>query len=333
MKRQYKRRCKACGRTLQKNGKENNKQRWRCPSRGTSMIHQRPDLSGNWLLLEFRRYLLGFTSLKDLSKAQGITIQSLVKRFEPCWDFIPKPALSGEVLNYIVIDAKRVNNLVVAIIMNTGAVVNWVWGVSETSAIWLEVLNTIPEPLAVVTDGQRGILKALDHLWPNIAIQRCHFHIKRNIRAKLTNNPESPAGQDLKWLMSYLCKARYENDALWFVGTFYSLYDTHLSFINERTINHNPLVKRKWWYTHGRVRSAYKQIANLVEQDQLFAYITHPRLNLPNTTNMLEGGINSRLDELLLRHRGLTQVHQQRLVDWYLISRTKWRGDYTKKFN
>jgi hypothetical protein len=133
--------------------------------------------------------------------------------------------------------------------------------------------------------------------------------------------------------MSYLCKARYENDALWFVGTFYSLYDTHLSFINERTINHNPLVKRKWWYTHGRVRSAYKQIANLVEQDQLFAYITHPRLNLPNTTNILEGGINSRLDELLLRHRGLTQVHQQRLVDWYLISRTKWRGDYTKKFN
>ena len=44
---------------------------------------------------------------------------------------------------------------------------------------------------------------------------------------------------------------------------------------------------------------------------------------IPRTTDYVEGGINSQLKEKLRLHRGLNQTHQQRLVDWYLYSRTK----------
>ena len=43
---------------------------------------------------------------------------------------------------------------------------------------------------------------------------------------------------------------------------------------------------------------------------------------IPRTTNYVEGGINSQLKEKLKLHRGLNQTHQQRLVDWYLYTRT-----------
>lgn len=106
----------------------------------------------------------------------------------------------------------------------------------------------------MVCDGQRGILKAVDQLWPGIVIQRCHVHVERNIRTKLTRNPRTDAGADLQWLMNRLDRVDDEVSMAEFMALFDALYNRHGSFLNERTYNANPEGNKKWWYTHGRVR-------------------------------------------------------------------------------
>jgi len=222
---------------------------------------------------------------------------------------------------YLIIDATGLNCEVVAIVCNDKGILAFGFAQYESSVLWMEILGRFKPPSAIVSDGQKGILKAVSNLWGDLTIQRCHFHVKQNIRTKLTNNPESLAGQELKWLVSFMSQVESEEQMVIFVAIFYGLHEYHRSFLNERTVNKNSFSRHKWFYTHRRARSAYRQIADLIEKDQLFAYITHPELNLPKTTNKVEGGINTRLKELIRSHRGMFPERQRHLVSEFLRSK------------
>ena len=60
-------------------------------------------------------------------------------------------------------------------------------------------------------------------------------------------------------------------------------------------------------------------IKKTYRQDRLFLYLKH---DIPNTTNYVEGGINSRLKELIRCHRGLDLSKQKKICEWYLASRS-----------
>ena len=104
---------------------------------------------------------------------------------------------------------------------------------------------------------------------------------------------------------------------------------THGDFLKERAYTDNPKPgKRKWRYTHERLRSAYRQLAKLLRDDQLFTYLDNDLLRrtgqpIPRTTNHVEGGINSQLRNKLKLHRGMSEDHQRRLVEWYLYTRAE----------
>jgi hypothetical protein len=55
--------------------------------------------------------------------------------------------------------------------------------------------------------------------------------------------------------------------------------------------------------------------------DNLFAHIECP--GVPSTTNLVEGGINSRIKELLHRHRGMSLEHKKAIVAYFLNSRNR----------
>lgn len=239
------------------------------------------------------------------------------------WQIDPRPQSTGEVYPYIVIDVKHTTGLACAVVRNQHHVIGWGYGQRENSELWQHVLAPLAPPGAVVCDGQKGILKAVNYLWSGIVIQRCLVHVERNIHTKLTRHPQTVAGQDLSWLLTQIWQVKTDIDMAIFIAIFEYLYYVHKSFISQRTLNSDTEAKKKWWYTHGRVRSAYRQLTLLIIDDQMFAFITHPELQLPATSNGLEGGINSRLAELLLRHRGMKPDHQKRVVDWYLDSRTE----------
>lgn len=309
--------CKQCGCRLHANGTQaNGKKRWRCRACGTARLRSRPDVVARNRRRGFVSYLLGFQARKRTTLIRS-------DPYEDCWQVSPEPLITGEVYDYIVIDGTSVGNRVIAVARSSSHCLVWQYGARENSELWLQALRRLPPPRAVVCDGQKGILKALAILWPNTVIQRCHVHVRRNLRTKLTLHPQSEAGKDLQWLMYMLQQVASETDMAVFVAVFDCLYAAHRAFLCERTMNPDPTSRRHWWYTHRGVRSAYRQIDALIQTGELFAYVLHPALHLPNQTNKVEGGINAPIQELLYRHRGMTQAHQERLVDWYLDSRTE----------
>ena len=316
--------CKSCGNKLHSNGNQRNgKRRWRCRLCGTARVRTRLDVTGRNRLRCFVRYLLGFQARKNTALVRS-------DAYADCWCVIPEPYVTGEIYDYIVIDGTTVGSKIVAIARSSSHCLAWQYGDREQSELWLKTLRVLPPPYAVICDGQKGILKALATLWPDAIIQRCHVHVRRNIRTKLTRHPQSTAGKDLQWLVRSLKDVASETDMAVFIALFVHLHETHEAFLREKTMNPDSQGRRKWWYTHRNVRSAYRQIESLIQSEQLFAYVLYPELELPNQTNQMEGGINSPIQELLYRHRGMKQIHQERLVDWYLDSRTE-RPYFTRK--
>jgi len=332
--------CSVCKTKLQKNGTECGKQRWRCPSCKTAKILKRPDIANRNREQTHRNYLLSKETAKDTAKRHRISHRtftrnySSIKRSGSCHAPIGQSGADKRQFTYcpyLVIDATGLNHEVVAIVHSGKVVLTWRFASYESSLLWEQTLYGF-NALAIVSDGQKGIQKAIANLWgDSVILQRCHFHVKQNMRTKLTNNPESEAGKDLKWLVSFMGHVKDEHRMAVFVGIFNELYEQHHSFLSERTFSKNPDSKHKWFYTHRRVRSAYRQIADLIARDQLFAYITHPELNLPNTTNCVEGGINARLGELIRAHRGMFPERQRLLVVEFL--RSKMERDVTSKAN
>lgn len=118
-------------------------------------------------------------------------------------------------------------------------------------------------------------------------------------------------------------------DALLWQAKLVAWEKVYGDFIRERTYVDNPRPgQRKWRYTHERLRSAYRQLTKLLRDDQLFTYLdeellVHTDQPIPRTTNYVEGGINSQLRTKLKLHRGMSEDHQRRLVEWYLYTRTE----------
>jgi hypothetical protein len=174
----------------------------------------------------------------------------------------------------------------------------------------------------VITDGQKGMKLAIRSIWSSTIIQRCLFHVWLNIKSKLTLNPRSMAGIELLALFRTIWGINSLDQASVWVEEFESLSLKYSSFLKERTIAYSPQPgQRKWWYTHGNVRSAYRQILKLIKDEQLFRYLE--RKDMPRTTNHLEGGINAPIRQLLRLHKGLDFNRQKVLVNNYLYSRTE----------
>ena len=323
MKQQGFRYCSACHSKLQKWGKTAaDTQRWRCASCVSTQVHRRPDLSRAFLLERFVTWLLGKQSQAELRGSD----RTWRRQIAWCWQVIPRSELTGEIYPIIILDGIRVGHLVCLIARTPEAVIAWHWVGWEASTTWSELLSKIPAPSVVVCDGQKGILLAIAHCWPNTRVQRCIFHVWQNIRSKLTLNPQTIAGQELLQLVRGLWQVEAIEHALIWQQALEAWTGRHAAFIKERTYLANPVAgQRRWWYTHRGLRSASLQLLKLLKNNQLFTYLDTAIVSepIPRTTNHVEGGINSQLRTKLKHHRGLNQLHQQRLVDWYLHSRTQ----------
>lgn len=154
---------------------------------------------------------------------------------------------------------------------------------------------------AIVLDGRPGVRQ----IFSDIPVQMCHFHQKQIITRYLTNNPKLPASRELKIVVRTLCETN-END---FVAALDAWHMQWSVFLKERTID--P-VTRKWHYTHKRLRSAYRSLR--LNLPYLFTYQKYPDLNIPNTTNSLDGCF-AYLKELLRVHRGSTKSLKYKIIE------------------
>jgi len=185
---------------------------------------------------------------------------------------------------------------------------------SETKEVYLNLIAQIYAKgfiiKAVTLDGKPGIFS----LFKDIPIQMCHFHMKAIITRKLTKNPKLQPSIELKRITSYLGST----SACRFEYMLSSWHKRHKEFLNEKVEDES---KRGWHYKHRRLRSAYRSLKNFLPY--LFTYQKYPNLNIPTTTNFLDGGCFSPLKNLLKVHRGISKKMKSKIIIYFLENRVK----------
>lgn len=159
---------------------------------------------------------------------------------------------------------------------------------------------------AIVCDGKRGLFTA----FKGIPVQMCQFHQAAIVTRYITKNPKTECGQKLQELMRLLPKTDKES----FEGAFKAWTKQWNSFLIEQTTN---LETGKRHYTHRRLRSAARSLKS--NMPYLFSWYDHLDLNIPQTTNSIEG-VFSALKRKVRVHSGLKKHRKIKLIDQLLSS-------------
>jgi hypothetical protein len=195
---------------------------------------------------------------------------------------------------------------------NLGVNLAWSWIESENKESYAELKRNIEARgfvfLGVVLDGRTGIPRVFD----GIPVQICQFHQLKIIQRKLTLRPETEAGQTLLSIGLTITK---KTEKMLFKELI-DWYEKYQNFINEKI---HILGTRRWRYTHRRVRSAYLSLKRNLPY--LYTYQKYPELNIPNTTNSLDG-YWGRLKNLLSAHRGKTKERMKKIATEILRKQT-----------
>jgi hypothetical protein len=157
---------------------------------------------------------------------------------------------------------------------------------------------------AIVCDGRKGLFK----LFSDIPMQMCQFHQTAIITRYLTRKPKIQAGKELRELTLSLAKSDKER----FIGGLNQWHTKWESFLNERT---KDTATGKNRYKHKKLRSAYRSLKTNLPW--LFTWYDHKELNIPNTTNAIDGHFAD-LKNKLRNHNGLSLKRKQKFIDGFL---------------
>lgn len=213
-----------------------------------------------------------------------------------------------------VFDASRIGNEILLVARAPKIKVNLgsAWILSETKEAYAGLRTNIESKgyklKAVVLDGRTGIPRVFE----DIPVQICQFHQLQIVRRKLTLRPETEAGQKLLLIAFSISKT----DERTLSQELILWHKNYQNFIDERTY---ALGTKRWGYTHRRVRSAYLSLKRNLPF--LYAYKRHPALDIPNTTNSLDG-YWSRLKNLLSAHRGKSKERIKKMITEILRKQT-----------
>lgn len=295
--------------------------RYFCRFCSLSSTRKRTDNRQRNLRRSFLRWITGTTPLAVLARQSHLTIQGLLKRFESFWHHAPAPRSWHPASEIIVLDATSLApRIMVALIVrgmdvehqDTG--IAWSFEPRESYRAWHDLLLTIPAPSFAVCDGQKGLLLAIRELWPHAKMQRCLIHVIRQSMAWLTQHPRTGAGRDLLQLVRALSSIRTRRQKRRWIRSFRRWVRRYEDFLKERTLHSN---NKHWWYTHRKVRAVRSLLANSISD--LFTFVRYPWV--PRTSNHVEGGINSRLQELIRSHRGFSLEKKAALAAYFLAAR------------
>jgi DNA-directed RNA polymerase subunit RPC12/RpoP len=178
----------------------------------------------------------------------------------------------------------------------------------ETNLLYLAGIEEIARRgitiQAIICDGRKGLLQ----LFGDIPVQMCQFHQIQIVTRYLTKKPKSACAAELRLLalqLTYLSKASFSR-------LLEQWYEKWEPYVNERTIALSHSAKRKSYYTHKRLRSAYLSLKR--NTPWLFICEEYRELMIPNTTNAIDGSFAD-LKNKLRNHNGLSLKRKQKVID------------------
>lgn len=150
----------------------------------------------------------------------------------------------------------------------------------ETNSYYVQGINELKNKgfviSAIVCDGRKGLIQSFG----DIPVQMCQFHQCAIIRRYLTKRPRLLAAQELITVVDLMKQTDKES----FTGALMEWFAKWENFLNERSKNEQS---EKTFYTHKRLRSAYRSLKNNLPW--LFTWYDNIDLKIPNTTNAIDG--------------------------------------------
>lgn len=304
--------CPVCGNKCVKSGKTKaGSQRWLCKQCKSSLTH-RIDNRAKELQL-FQGWLFSQNSQSTMP-GEGRTFR---RKTAKCWDIWPMPPKIERSSDVVFLDGIYLGRKAcVLICCDRENVLGWYLCRYEHAGAWTALMRRIAEPRMVVSDGGSGFAKALRKVWPNAKHQRCTFHVFCQVKRYTTTRPNTLAGFELYHLAKNLLKIKDRKEAEAWVGRFVYWTHKHQEFLSRMTIDENG-KKRP---THERLLKAERSLLKLIRENTIFTYLDDDLkrdFSPPSMNNRIEGGVNSRLREMLRNHRGLSIERRIKAVYWW----------------
>lgn len=245
---------------------------------------------------------------------EGRSFRRKTAKFWNLWTMPPQIAEPRDVLFLDGIYLAR--KACVLICCDEKHVLGWYLCRYEHAGAWIALMKRIAEPRMVVSDGGTGFAKALKKVWPKTKHQRCVFHVFCQVKRYTTSRPNTAAGAELYMLAKDLLKIKSKKESQIWVECFSEWIKKYQDFLSEMTIDENGRKRP----THERILKAERSLLKLIRENTLFTYLDEELKNdfdAPSTNNRIEGGINSRLREMLRNHRGLSIERRIKAVYWW----------------
>ena len=153
---------------------------------------------------------------------------------------------------------------------------------------------------ALVGDGKI----AVSWLFKGLQSQMCHFHQKQIVIRCITQNPQLPAGVELLTVINMLTVST----EIIFTKLFTDWCEKWDTFLKEKSLNEKT---GRHTYTHRKLRSARDSIKRHLPY--LFTFERHPELDIPNTTNSLDGSF-TKVKKSIGVHAGLSHEQKMKMV-------------------
>lgn len=173
---------------------------------------------------------------------------------------------------------------------------------SETNENYAEGLNFLLKNnikvLSVTTDGRKGV----SNVFKDYPVQICQFYVQKRILSKTTINPKTECGKKLKYIATHFIKEKWNKER--FSEEISKISIEFKDFLNEKNDENQ--------YKHKKLRSALFGIKTVLPN--LFTFQDYSELKIPNTTNHLDGGINTKIKDLVRRHRGMKISRRNKLI-------------------
>jgi hypothetical protein len=154
---------------------------------------------------------------------------------------------------------------------------------------------------AVVVDGRRGMTT----VFQDIPVQVCQFHQMKTVTKYLTRRPETPMGQELRSIMLQLPRST-EKEFAKLLTDFIQKWPRILA---DKT---RVIGTKYWYYTYKKIRGAYLSLERNLPY--LFTYLKYPELQIPNTTNSLDGSFVHLKDKVKIHH-GLRRDRRYKVIE------------------
>lgn len=155
--------------------------------------------------------------------------------------------------------------------------------------------------LAAVVDGRRGMTT----VFKDIPVQSCQFHQMKTVTKYLTRRPETEEGKELRSIMLTLARSTEKE----FTDLLTGWKKKYPYILTEKTY---VTGSKHWYYTYKKVRGAYLSMERNLPY--LFTYLKYPELNIPNTTNSLDGSFVHLKDKVKIHH-GLRKDKRYKVIE------------------